>query len=97
MFSIAFSSKAHQQLNQLEKSPHYQKQEKAVKKVLGYLAFNPRHPGLKTHEFTSLSRKLGYKVFEAYAENNTPNAYRVFWRYGSKNKEITILAISGHP
>ena len=36
-------------------------------------------------------------VFEAYAENNTPGAYRIFWYYGPGKNQITILAITPHP
>jgi hypothetical protein len=33
-------------------------------------------------------------------ENNTPSAWRIFWRYGpdeEQQKVITVLAISPHP
>jgi hypothetical protein len=43
-------------------------------------------------------------VFEAYAQNNTPGAYRIFWHYGpdeTKAKKrtpvITVVAITRHP
>jgi hypothetical protein len=46
----------------------------------------------------------GEKVFEAYAQNDTPGAYRIFWHYGpdegSGNKRIaviTVVAIIPHP
>jgi len=39
----------------------------------------------------------GEKVFEAYAEQGTPAAYRIFWIYGPAKNEITILAITPHP
>ena len=39
----------------------------------------------------------GEKVFEAYAEQLTPAAYRVFWYYGPAAKQITIIAITPHP
>src|SRR5476651_729163 len=60
---------------------------------------NPRHPGLKTHEYDALTNPYSSKekVFEAYAQNNTPGAYRVFWCYGPKKGRITILAITSHP
>jgi hypothetical protein len=32
----------------------------------------------------------GEEVFEAYAENNTPGAYRIFWHYGLGKDVITI-------
>jgi hypothetical protein len=61
------------------------------------LETNPRHPGLNTHKYTALQSLLGEEVFEAYAENKTPAAYRIFWYYGPNKKEITIIAITQHP
>lgn len=72
---------------------------KQVHKTAEYLAANPRHPGLQTHEYHNLPHpfKKGEKVFEAYAQQNAPSAYRVFWCYGPGKKEITIVAITAHP
>lgn len=72
---------------------------KQVVKCLSLLEANPRHPGLKTHEFTSIEHpyKKGEKVFEAYVQNRTPGAYRVFWCYGPDKSELTIMAITPHP
>ena len=72
---------------------------KQVRKALGYLQFNPRHPSLNTHEFTSLENPFDPKgkVFEAYAQNNTPGAYRIFWCYGPDKNQITVIAITPHP
>lgn len=50
-----------------------------------------------THKYDSLSGPNGEEVFEAYAENNTPGAYRIFWYYGPSRGMITILAITPHP
>jgi hypothetical protein len=58
---------------------------------------NLRHPGLKTHKYDSLTGSNNAEVFEAYVENQTPGAYRIFWCYGSNAEEITILAITPHP
>ncbi len=60
---------------------------------------DPRHPSLHTHEFTSLEHPCDpkKKVWEAYAQNATPGAYRIFWCYGPSRKEITIIAITPHP
>lgn len=72
---------------------------KQVKKCIDLLLENPRHPGLKTHEFKSQSNPYSRdeKIFEAYAQQNTPAAYRVFWCYGPKQGQITILTITPHP
>lgn len=97
MFRIKFSEKADKQMDELENSPHLKKRLKAVNKTLGYLEQNPRHPGLNTHEYTELTKILGQKVYEAYAENKTHGAFRIFWHYGPDKNEITILAITPHP
>ena len=70
-----------------------------VRKTLHLLAANPRHPGLQTHPYRSLQNPFDSraKVFEAYAQNRTPGAYRVFWCYGPGKAEITIIAITPHP
>lgn len=72
---------------------------KQVSKSLSYLASDPRHKSLNTHEYTSLEHPFDPdgKVFEAYAQNRTPGAYRIFWCYGPKKGEITIIAITPHP
>ncbi len=72
---------------------------KQVVKCVQLLQENPRHPGLQTHEYNSIENPYDpdTKVFEAYAQNRTPGAYRVFWCYGPKKGEITIIAITPHP
>lgn len=96
-FELIFSEEADADLEKLENDKSLEKRLKAVNKALGYLETNPRHPGLNTHEFTSLSKQYGIKIYEAYAENNTPAAYRIFWHYGPGKKYITIIAITPHP
>ena len=72
---------------------------KQVVKCIELLKSNPRHPGLHTHEFYSIENPYdsGAKVFEAYVQNRTPGAYRVFWCYGPRPDEMTIIAITAHP
>jgi len=70
---------------------------KKLVKTLAFLGNNPRHPGLRTHEIAALTNLHGFKVFEAYLENNTPSAGRIFWAYGPKQGDITILAVEPHP
>jgi hypothetical protein len=97
MFQLKFTEQASNDLEELENAPSLKKRCKAVKKALGYLQKNPRHPSLNTHEYSSLSGPNGEKVFEAYAENKTPQAYRIFWIYGPAKQAITIIAITPHP
>lgn len=95
-FSLLFTDEAKRKLAELEKNKTLFKRLKAVRKTLGYLSLNPKHPSLNTHKYSSLSGKNGEEIFEAYAENNTPAAYRIFWHYGPNKKEITILTITPH-
>ena len=72
---------------------------KQADKAVRLLLSNPKHPGLHTHPYDSLEHPFDptEKVFEAYVQNATPGAYRVFWCYGPKRKQITLIAISPHP
>ncbi len=58
---------------------------------------NLRHPSLNTHKYLDLFGPNGEEIFEAYIENKTPGAYRVFWYYGPDNSQITVVAITPHP
>lgn len=97
MFEIFVTEEAGSQLNELKAEKSLKKRYKAVIKAIGFLAANPRHQSLNTHEFTSLKGPEGEKVFEAYAEQSTPAAYRIFWYYGPSKNQITILSITPHP
>jgi hypothetical protein len=52
---------------------------------------------LHTHKYNALEGPNGEEVFEAYVENNTPGAYRIFWHYGPGRGIISIIAITPHP
>ena len=95
MFKVFLSDLACDQLETLRSKPNYEIKFKAIDKTIGLLT-NPRHPGLQTHEFTSQQGPHGEKVFEAYAQQNTPAAYRIFWYYGPHRKQITVLSIAAH-
>lgn len=96
-FKLLFTEEASYRLDELEKNKSYAKIFKAVRKALGYLETNPRHTSLKTHKFTSFNGPNGEEIFEAYAQNHTPGAYRIFWCYGPGKHEITIITITPHP
>jgi hypothetical protein len=102
---LLFTKVASSQLSALEDNPSAAGLLKQVRKTLGLLETNPRAKSLQTHEIDSLTRRYGVKVFEAYVQQHTPGAYRVFWRYGDdlvggvrgRIAVITILAIMPHP
>ena len=97
MFEIFLTDQARDQLGKLRTDKGLEKRYHAVKKTIQFLSANPRHKSLKTHEFSSLKGPEGEKVFEAYAEQSTPAAYRVFWYYGPARNQITVIAITSHP
>ena len=105
MFVLEWVDTAKETYKLLKGATSQKNRYKAVKKTLEFLARNPRHNSLRTHEYESLKGPNGEKVFEAYAQQRTPAAYRVFWYYGpdkiDENSKripiITILAITPHP
>lgn len=97
MFEFDFTDLAKEQLRNLKQDQGLIKRYKAVVSALAKLQNNPRHPSLNTHAYESLRGRIGEKVFEAYAENNTPAAYRIFFHYGPGKNIITIYSIQPHP
>lgn len=94
---LIFTTRARKDWQELERDAGRRKRLKSVRKVLGLLETNLRHPSLHTHKYESLSGPAREEIFEAYAENRTPAAYRIFWFFGPKAGEITIVAITPHP
>jgi hypothetical protein len=97
LFEIFWTQRSQSDYNRLKSDPSLNKRYKAVKKAIQLLDSNPRHNSLQTHEFFSLKGPRGEKVFESYAEQNTPAAYRVFWYFGPSKDQITVIAITRHP
>lgn len=101
---LRFTPEAQRNLQELEASRARQGLLKQVRKTLGLLETNLRHPSLNAHVYASLHGPNGEEVFEAYVQNRTPGAFRVFFYYGpdriSGKKRIpvlTIVAITPHP
>jgi len=94
IFHLRFTSEAKKQYDRLPAS-----KLKKVKRALGFLQSNPRHPSLNTHLYSGYQNPFhpAEPVFEAYAENRTPGAYRIFWCYGPEQAELTVIAITPHP
>jgi hypothetical protein len=97
MFELRLTPQAQKDLHRVRADRGNPTVRKSIDKTLGYLALNPRHPGLRSHEHTRLTALSGVKVWESYAQNQTSNAYRIFWHYGPDKNIITVLAITGHP
>jgi hypothetical protein len=101
---LRFTEEAAQQLGALERNPAQAGLHRQVLKTLGLLETDLRHPGLHTHEYRSLTGVNGERIWEAYAQNRTAGAYRVFFHYGPDVMErgkrvavLTIIAITPHP
>lgn len=97
IFELIFTEKADLQLDVLESSKDKKAALKAVRKTLALMETDLKHPSLQTHEYSDLEGANAEKVFESYAQNRTPGAYRIFWHYGPKKGQITVVAIVPHP
>ena len=102
---LRFKPTADEQLTYLENTPALKGALKQVRKTLGYLETNFKAKSLRIHPFESLTKRYGIPVFQAYAQQNTPGAYRILWHYGPDGKDkngkripiITIINITEHP
>lgn len=94
---LSFTRTADMHLKELEAEPGKARILKDVRKTLALMEINLRHPSLNTHEFRGYAGPNNEKIFEAYAQSNTPGAYRIFWYYGPQRNTLTIIAIIQHP
>ena len=102
---LRFTSIADEQLSKIENDPALKGVLKQVRKTLGYLETNLRAKSLQTHKYESLTRRYNRDIFEAYVQQDTPGAYRIFWHYGDDEIDkrgnripiITVVAITPHP
>ena len=101
---LRFTNEAAARLRALESDPSKKGVYPQVLKTLGLLEIEPQHPGLNTHEYSSLRGAEGERVWEACAQNPTPGAYRIFFHdgpdEGTTRKRIpmlTIVTITPHP
>lgn len=72
---------------------------KKVNKALRLMRDNPGHPGLHAHKWNTLKGRgpAGEDIWTAYAENNTPSAWRLFYFFDSQTKGLVyITAIEPH-
>ena len=99
MFRLLLQPEADQQIQDLEHDKDKKDLRKLakVRKCLGFIETNPKHPSLHSHKYIEKKGKNGEDVWESYVENKTAAAWRVFWHYGPKSDEITIVAITAHP
>jgi len=101
---LRFTSESAAQLQELAATPAQKGLHKQVLKPLGLLQINTRHPGLNVHPYHSKRGAGGETLWEAYIQNKTPGAYRLFFHYGpdelidgKRVPTLTVLSISPHP
>lgn len=102
---LRFTPESDCQLSEIENNPNLAGTLKQVRKTLGLLETNLRSKSLQTHLHHSLTKRYGEKIFDAYAQQNTPGAFRIFWHYGPDEEDesgnrvsiITIVLITPHP
>jgi hypothetical protein len=99
MPELSFTPVAVAQLVKLAEDHGTSVQRKAVHKALGKLEENPRNHGLQTHKLKGMKCPHNGDLFEAYAQNRTPGAYRIFFCYmpPPDRDTIQIVAIVPHP
>jgi hypothetical protein len=67
-----------------------------IRKTLGMLSVDPKHPGLNSHTRKIEKGPNGEEIRESFEENHAPRAWRVYWMYGPGPDLITVLAIVPH-
>ncbi|HEX3732174.1 MAG TPA: hypothetical protein VHU91_04530 [Mycobacteriales bacterium] len=104
-YQLRFSSDAAATLHSLQAAGAASSAKlKKVRKALGLLQTDPRYPGLRSHQYEQFPGLEDEKVWDSYAENRTPGAWRIYWMYGPDEKDvsgdriavITILVIGPH-
>lgn len=101
MFTLELTPDADDALSELERDRGRARTLKAVKKALRQLEANPRHHGLQTHAWKGQKCPHGETMWEAYAQNGTAGAYRIFFCYSpsppAPAHTILIINITPHP
>jgi hypothetical protein len=99
MPTVVLSDQAKADLAALEADKGLAKRLKAVRKALAKMQQGLRQSGLNSHEFKGSKCPHGDKLWEVYAQNNTPGAFRIFWCYLPKPDTDTVLIvqITEHP
>lgn len=95
IYKIEVADSALEDLEKIKKSHKAEILRKKIKNKIELLKQNPKHSSLNSHEYTSLSKRYGVKIFGIYIENKTPGAYRLFWHYHGNNI-IRVVAITPH-
>jgi hypothetical protein len=97
-FVLLYTREAEKVIEDLKSKQQHNTKLRKVRKALRLLEqAGPRHPGLHSHDYQSVPGPDGATLWESYAENKTPSAWRVWWIYGPADGQITIVTIGPHP
>jgi hypothetical protein len=97
-FKLAFGPNAVAVMSRLRADQAQAKRLKAVEKALGLMQVSLRHQALNTHKYEGTKCPHKMDLFEAYAENSTPGAYRIFFCYDPDLREtLLIVDVCAHP
>ena len=97
-FELLYTREAERVLDELRSKQQYELKLKKVRKALRLLEqAGPRHPGLHSHDYQSVPGPDGATLWESYVENKTPSAWRIWWIYGPRDGQITVVTIGPHP
>jgi len=97
-FKLKYADEASDVIADLAAKRQYADKLAKVRKALRLLReAGPSYPGLQSHRYQSIKGPNGEEVWESYAENRTPSAWRIWWSYGPDEDMITIVAIGPHP
>jgi hypothetical protein len=99
-YKLRFAKQPSEMLDILKRDASQLARLKKVRKALGQMERDPRHPGLHSHHYESFPADRDVKVWDSYVENNMPSAWRIFWQYGPDEEAIpviTVLHIGPHP
>ncbi|WP_206499107.1 hypothetical protein [Rhodococcus sp. KRD175] len=67
-----------------------------VKKAIKFLReVGPGHPGFHTHKMENLPGPDGRDIWNSYIENNTANAWRMYWLW-EDDGGITVVSVGPH-
>lgn len=97
MFRVILDPDVELEFDELRNDSSKKAISKAVIKALRYMSENIRHPSLHTYKYDDYVGPNGEEIFESYAQNKTPGAYRIFWYYGPEKRMITVIGITPHP
>lgn len=97
-FALLYTPEAQAIIKDLAGRSQYAAKYRKIRKALRLLKeIGPSHPGLYSHPYQSIPGPGGVSLWEAYVENRTPSAWRIWWIYGSTADTITIVTLGPHP